>query len=73
MFYVEKGNVLAAFEHIKTKEKKVTTMTAGRHIVHVPNYVALSTKNIGKTKAVLVFFSNLALREEEDSFPYTVL
>ncbi len=73
MFYVEKGRVKAAFENVKTKEKKLTEFWGGKHVIHVPPGVALATKNVGKTKAVIVFFSNRALRDQSDSFSYEIL
>lgn len=72
MFYVEKGSVLASLEHVKTKERRQIHLVPGVHVVHIPCYVAQATKNVGKQKAVLVFFTNRALRTDDD-FPYSVL
>ncbi|HYE59691.1 MAG TPA: hypothetical protein VEA18_00710 [Candidatus Kapabacteria bacterium] len=72
MFYVERGDVLASFEHVKTGEKKKLVIVPDKHVIHVPPFVAHATKNVGKRKAVLVFFSNKALRSE-DCFDHRVL
>lgn len=73
MFYVEKGKVLGSFENVKTKEKRQIMLLPGKHVVHVPPYVAHATKNIGTRQAILVFFSNKALRSTGDTFSHPVL
>lgn len=71
MFYCANGNVLARFEHVKTHEKKEIALTRGKQVIHVPPYVALATKNVGRGKATLVFFSDRPLRSG-DSYPYEI-
>jgi len=73
IFGVEKGKVRLIFEDIKTKERKDLILEPGTHVVHVPPEVAFACKNIGEEPAVLVFFTNRALRDKEDSFPYELL
>ena len=73
MFYVEQGKVTAIFEHTKTKERKEIDLIAGKHVVHVPPLVGLATKNVGKSNAVLVFFSTKRLRSPDDTFDYLLL
>ncbi len=73
MFYVGRGKVKAVFEQVKTKKRKELIMDPGKHVVHLPSHVALATKNIGKQKAVVVYFSNHALRDSKDAFPYHVM
>lgn len=72
MFYVEKGSVLASFIHVRSKEKKQIHMRPDIHVIQIPRFVAHATKNVGRTKAVLVFFSDHALRSGDD-YPYEVL
>ncbi len=72
MFYVEAGLIVAGFEHIETKERKEVEIKPGMQVVHVPPQVARSFKNIGSEEAVVVFFSNRALRSEDDSYPYQI-
>ncbi len=73
MFYVGRGRVKAVFEQVKSKKKYTLMMEPGKHVVHVPSYVAIATKNMGKQKAILVYFSNHALRAGNDAFPHHVL
>lgn len=73
MFYVGGGEVLAAFEHVKTGQRKEMMVLYGQHAIHVPPYVALATKNVGHTKAMLIFFSDNPVRMEGDVFPHKIL
>src|SRR3989338_8800744 len=66
MFYVGRGEVVAAFEQVKTGEKKKMKVRPGKHVIHMPAYVAHCTKNVGTKPAVLVFFSNRKLRSGDD-------
>jgi mannose-6-phosphate isomerase-like protein (cupin superfamily) len=72
MFYVERGNVYAVFEQVNTKKRKEMHIKPDKHAIHVPEYVAMAMKNMGKEEAVLVFFSNNPLRSE-DNFDYKLL
>lgn len=72
MFYVSYGDVVAAFEQVKTKENKKFKVRPTKHVVHIPSFVAHATKNVGDKPAVLVFFSNRKLRSGDD-FEYKVL
>jgi hypothetical protein len=72
MFYVEKGNILAGFEHVRSKQRRRIDLEPGKQVVHLPPYVALATKNMGRSTAVVVFFSNKPLRSDDD-YPYSVL
>jgi len=72
MFYVEKGKILAVFEHVDTKERQEVYMEPGRHAIHVPENVAFATKNVGKENAVIVLFTNNPSRSE-DNFHYELL
>ncbi len=72
MFFVERGEVLASFENIKTKEKKEIRVRTGTHAIHIPSFVANATKNIGTNIAVLVFFTDKRLRSGDD-FDYHIL
>jgi len=73
MFYAGGGEILAAFEHVKTKQRKEMTLEYAKQVIHVPPNVAIATKNIGYNQAILIFFSDRPLRDEEDTFPYHVL
>ncbi len=66
MFYVESGEVEAVFEQVKTKERLQKKIPAGRKAIHIPVYVSRAIKNIGKEKAILVFFSNHRIRSGDD-------
>ena len=70
MFYVGNNPVLATFIQVNTGERRQVLFNPGEKAVHVPEYVALSTKNIGEEEAVIVFFSNNPIRSEDDVFPY---
>ena len=72
MFFVERGEVLASFENIETKEKKDLKVRTGTHAIHIPPFVANATKNIGTNTAVLVFFTDKRLRSGDD-FDYHIL
>ena len=65
MFYVEYGSVVAGFEQVDTKEHKIMSLKPDRHIIHVPPYVAMATKNVGFDNAVVIFFSNHELRSDD--------
>lgn len=71
-FYVGEGEVHASFEHVRTKERKDFLVKKETQVVHIPEYVAIATKNIGHSRAVLVFFSNKPLRSE-DTFDYKLI
>lgn len=71
MFYVERGSILALFEHIDTKERQELLLEPGKHVVHVPTRVAHSTKNIGRETAVIVFLTSHRLRSGDD-YPYSI-
>ncbi|MBI2990243.1 MAG: hypothetical protein HYY51_03600 [Candidatus Magasanikbacteria bacterium] len=73
MFYVESGNVFSVCEHAQSKERKEFHLKPGEQVVHVPPMVSLATKNIGKTTAILVFFSTRPIRDETDYFSYVVM
>ncbi|OGH73858.1 MAG: hypothetical protein A3C90_01280 [Candidatus Magasanikbacteria bacterium RIFCSPHIGHO2_02_FULL_51_14] len=73
MFYSSGSPVLAAFEHVRTKERKEILLQPRELAIHWPEYVAIATKNVGSEPAVLVFFSNNPLRLPEDTFEYRVL
>lgn len=73
MFYVEYGKVIVACEHIRSKERKQMIMEPGQKILHVPEDVALATRNIGRTEAVIIFFSNFPIRDPDDCYDYEVL
>lgn len=72
MMYVEKGSVIMHFVHIRTKQKKQMRLLPGVHVIHIFTHVAHATKNIGKTKAVLVFFTSRPLRDGDD-YPFSVV
>ena len=72
MFYVGDNPVLATFEHVITKERKEVLLNPGEKAIHVPENVALKTKNVGDTEAVIVFFSNKPIRSEDDTFEYQI-
>ncbi len=73
MFYVEKGEVLSACEHVETKERKDMILKQGREIMHLPEYVAIAQRNVGSDEAVVVLFSNYPIRDKNDCFEYQVL
>ncbi|MBT4153553.1 MAG: hypothetical protein HOE53_02795 [Candidatus Magasanikbacteria bacterium] len=68
VFYVAKGRVHASFEQVCTKKRKEFILDPGRHIVQIPPCHKISTQNVGKGNAILVFFSNRELRSKSDSF-----
>ncbi|MFA4831331.1 MAG: hypothetical protein WC862_03180 [Patescibacteria group bacterium] len=72
MFYVGNAPVKAAFEQVKTGERQEMVLEPGKQAVHIPEYVALATQNLGNVDAVLVFFSNRPLRSD-DNVEYKVL
>ncbi|HAZ28169.1 MAG TPA: hypothetical protein DCY48_00105 [Candidatus Magasanikbacteria bacterium] len=72
MFFVERGSVIAEFEHIETKVRKHIEMKPGKNAVHVFPYVARAIKNVGHNEAVLIFFSNRRLRSGDD-FEYLLV
>lgn len=74
MFYVTTGELIAVFEHVRTKMRQQITMRPGVKVVHVPPFVSFATKNTSKRdKAVTVFFSNKPLRYSADNFVYPVI
>jgi len=72
MFYVGNNPVLATFVQVNTGERKQILFQPGKKAVHVPEYVAFSTKNVGEEEAVIVFLSNHPLRSADDVFPFDV-
>lgn len=73
ILYAEQGQVIAAFEHVETKEKTDCSLDLGQKVVHVPAYIAHGTKNVGTSLAVVVFLSNKPLRSDDDCYSYPVL
>lgn len=73
MFYNAGGDVEVAFEHVKTGKKKRMRLEYGQHAIHVPPYVAIASKNVGHTPALLVFFSDNPIRLEGDRYPYHIM
>lgn len=73
MFYASGAPVKAIFEHVQTGERKEVVLKSREHAVHVPEYVAIATQNVGDAPAVLVLFSNKPLRSEDDTYDYELL
>lgn len=66
IFYVEEGRVRCRFEHVTTKEFRMFEVHPGKHVIHIPPYVAHEFANIGKTPAVLVIFCDKKPRSGDD-------
>lgn len=67
VLYAAHGIVQATFEQVCTQKQKTFILDTTRHVVVVPPYNKITTKNIGDEQAVLVSFSNQPLRSD-DSF-----
>jgi mannose-6-phosphate isomerase-like protein (cupin superfamily) len=72
MFYVESGSILAVFEDVESQNKVEHKIKAGSHAIHIPPYTAFATKNIGIIPVIIVLFSNLPSRSD-DNYDYHVL
>jgi len=73
LFFVEKGDIFAALEHVESGERKEIHLRPGKHAIHVPTHVSFATKNVSDEEAVLFYFSNHPLRLTQDRFEYEVL
>ncbi len=68
--YVAKGRVHLSIEQVCTKKRQELLLDPGKHIVQIPPFHRITTKNIGESEAILVFFSNRELRSHIDSFSH---
>lgn len=67
VFFVEYGRVRMKCVQVNTKEEKEMMLTPGNGIIHLPPYTALAFKNLArKREAILIFFSNKALRGSDE-------
>ncbi len=66
IFFIEQGKVRVKFKQVHTGEEKSFVMQPGDGIVHVPTYVAVASKNIGKEEAIVILLSNKAFRSGDD-------
>lgn len=72
MFFVTQGELQCTFVHVKSGDRKTINLKPCTKAIHVPPYVSFVTKNIGRDKAVAVYFTNLPLRSKDNfSFPVT--
>lgn len=68
VMYAAYGQLQATFEQVITGESKTFILQPDRHVIHVPPYHKITTKNIGEAAALLVAFSNKPLRDRDDSY-----
>ena len=71
MFFVSQGRVRFTFKQINTEQVQEIIIENEREAIHVPEFVASTTENIGDTKAVIIAFSNESL-QSDDRFEYHV-
>jgi hypothetical protein len=72
MYYLSRGDLLAAFEDVNTKQRQEFMMREGAEVIHLMENIAMATKNVGKEPAELIAFSDHPLRSE-DCVDYRVL
>jgi len=66
MLFVTQGRLRFKFIHVNTGEQKEFEMERGRGLIHIPPYVAIVDKNIGKDSAVVYYLSNHPFRQDDD-------
>lgn len=66
MMFVTQGRLRFKFVQINTGEQKEFEMERGRGLIHLPPYVAIADKNIGKDPAVVYYLSNHPFRLDDD-------
>jgi hypothetical protein len=71
IFFVEVGKLYMKCIQVNTKQGKEIILSPAEGIVHLPPYVALGFKNTEKDDAVVIMFSNKALRSG-DEYNYEV-
>ena len=71
ILFVEVGQLVMKCVQVNTKQEKEMLLGPDEGIVHLPPYVALGLKNNQKKEAVVIMFSNKALRSK-DEYEYVV-
>lgn len=70
IMFVEEGRVKMKYVQVNTGKSKEMVMTPGSGIVHMPHYVAVANKNIGRDVAVVILLSDKPFRSGDDyDFP----
>lgn len=64
--FVASGTVRFKFVHIHTKQVMELVVKSDSGVIHVPPYVAIADKNIGNDQAVIIYFSDLPFRKDDD-------